>query len=163
MPKAPLHPCSYPGCNNLVEEGRCDLHKVTTDQTWQRDPQRQALYGRRWKKIRAAHLAGSPWCVRCLEDGIYTPATDVDHIVDHKGDPELFYTGALQSLCHKHHSEKTIAENPRGGVKKFCGRSGQRRRATDTKKVPNVGNSEFIGNSKLQNGIDHPVIGRKLA
>ena len=175
MPKAPLRPCSYPGCSNLVEAGRCDQHKVTPDQTWQRDPERQRLYGHRWKRIRAAHLAANPWCVRCLEDGIYTPATDVDHIVDHKGDVERFFKGKLQSLCHKHHSVKTANENTQGGVKKFHRGDRTARGASDAKNNPNVGNSEVTDESKIKGsllappirsvrvGIDRPVGGRKLA
>jgi 5-methylcytosine-specific restriction protein A len=38
-------------------------------------------------------------------------ATDVDHVVPHRGDIKLFMTGELQSLCHSCHSRKTIAEN----------------------------------------------------
>lgn len=183
MPKAPLHPCSYPGCNNLVEAGRCDQHKVTADQTWQRDAERQGLYGRRWKRIRAAHLAVNPWCVRCLEDGEYIPATDVDHIVDHKGDVELFYKGDLQSLCHKHHSEKTVTENAPGGVKNYHLGDRTAHGASDAKKVPNVGNSELsgpqvrqpgeqlrkpgeqtrqTGNQMRRPGVDNPIGGRKV-
>jgi 5-methylcytosine-specific restriction protein A len=163
VPNAPLRPCSYPGCSNLVEAGRCDQHKVTADQTWQRDPERQSLYGRRWRKIRAAHLAAEPWCVRCLEEGAYIPATDVDHIVDHKGDVESFYKGELQSLCHAHHSEKTATENTQGGVKKFELGGRTAHWASNAKNYPNVGNSELTGGSKLQAGIDRPVGGRKLA
>jgi len=43
------------------------------------------------------------------------PATDVDHIVPHKGNWELFLGGEnfenLAGLCHAHHSEKTAKEN----------------------------------------------------
>lgn len=38
--------------------------------------------------------------------------TDVDHIVPHRGDPELLYDEAnLQSLCHECHSKKTARED----------------------------------------------------
>ena len=183
MPISPLRPCSYPGCSNLVEAGRCEQHRVTADQTWQRDPERQSLYGRRWRKIRVVHLAANPWCVRCLEDGVYNPATDVDHKVDHKGDVELFYRGELQSLCHKHHSEKTAMENTLGGVKKIERGGRTAHGASDAKNNPNVGNSELsgpqvrqpgeqlrkpaeqtrqTGNQLKQTGIDNPIGGRKL-
>ena len=43
--------------------------------------------------------------------GLRTPATDVDHIRDHKGDWGLFTDREnLQSLCHSCHSRKTAAE-----------------------------------------------------
>lgn len=32
-----------------------------------------------------------PWCVRCKEKGRLVPATVVDHIKPHRGDPDLFW------------------------------------------------------------------------
>jgi len=40
------------------------------------------------------------------------PSTDVDHIIPHKGNWDLFTDlKNLQGLCHAHHAEKTAAEN----------------------------------------------------
>lgn len=44
------------------------------------------------------------------------PATDVDHVIAHRGNWDLFLGGDenysnLQGLCHAHHSEKTAQEN----------------------------------------------------
>jgi 5-methylcytosine-specific restriction protein A len=42
-------------------------------------------------------------------------ATDLDHIVPHKGDMVLFWSpGNWQSLCHACHSRKTMMED--GGM-----------------------------------------------
>lgn len=162
MPKAPLKPCAYPGCKELVVSGRCAEHRVSVDRTWKRDPDRQALYGRRWRRIRAAHLAENPWCVVCMAAGVYTPATEVDHVVDHKGNVESFYQGELQSLCKKHHSEKTVRENVPGGSKNYETGGRTARGANDAKKNPNVGNSELIGLSEGRFRSRLPLKGRRL-
>lgn len=47
----------------------------------------------------------------CLAQGQYVPATCADHIVPHRGDPDVFWFGALQSLCHPcHNSTKRFVE-----------------------------------------------------
>lgn len=49
-------------------------------------------------------------CEHCLQDGVATKATHVDHIKPHKGDPMLaFDEGNLQALCHSCHSIKTAS------------------------------------------------------
>jgi 5-methylcytosine-specific restriction enzyme A len=114
MPNSTLKPCAYPGCSNLVKRGYCDQH--TAPIQFNRDPERQALYGTRlWKRIRERQLAREPWCAECLKAGRYTPATDVDHIEAHKGNKEMFFRGPFQSLCHVCHTKKTNAEMGRGG------------------------------------------------
>ena len=40
----------------------------------------------------------------CLADGIVKPARVADHVVPHRGDQDLFWTGELQSLCFTHHN-----------------------------------------------------------
>lgn len=107
MPHSAMRPCSYPGCPTLVRSGRCAQHPYPDAH----DPESQKLYNtRRWKRIRARQLAKEPWCTACLEAGIFTVATECDHIVPHRGDPVKFYRGPLQSLCHYCHSRKTASE-----------------------------------------------------
>jgi 5-methylcytosine-specific restriction protein A len=109
MPTAAKRPCSYPGCHNLVKSGRCADHRQA--EVTYHNPDHQRLYGTaRWKRIRVAQLAKEPFCEECLRANIYTPATDVDHVKRHEGDPVLFFTGKLQSLCHACHSKKTAKE-----------------------------------------------------
>jgi 5-methylcytosine-specific restriction protein A len=120
MPNAPLKPCSYPGCSELVTSGRCAKHSTQVHQPYHRDPDRQHLYNtKRWRLRRARQLARQPWCEECQRHGLSVPATDVDHIEPHRGDPVKFATGQLQSLCHRCHSAKTKREviDPRGGEK----------------------------------------------
>jgi 5-methylcytosine-specific restriction enzyme A len=108
MPSRSLRPCSWPGgCTTLVHSGRCEKHAVKDAN---HIPERQRLYDRKWRRIRAAYLADHPWCERCLADGIYTAATDVHHLDRHAGDPEKFYNGQLESLCKPHHSAETAKE-----------------------------------------------------
>src|SRR3954454_5451540 len=57
-------------------------------------------YGkRRWKKRSARQLQQHPLCVMCLNKGLVIPARVADHIKKHNGDPQMFWLGALQSLC----------------------------------------------------------------
>lgn len=80
----------------------------------------QRGYGSRWQKARKAYLAQHPLCVHCEAEGRVTPATDLDHIVPHKGDMRLFWqTSNWQPLCKPHHSAKTAREDGgfgRGGA-----------------------------------------------
>jgi 5-methylcytosine-specific restriction protein A len=113
MPSKPLRPCAYPGCVTLVRHGSyCEKHKSKpTSQVFKRDKNRQSLYDTaRWKKLRQRQLALHPWCEHCLLAGVYTLATDVDHIERHFGDHAKFYEGKLQSLCHSCPAKKTRKE-----------------------------------------------------
>jgi 5-methylcytosine-specific restriction protein A len=111
MPNAMQRPCAYPGCDALVDKGYCAVHIQARVTEYVRDPRIQSLYNDpRWIKRRALQLAQEPWCIECLGQQIYTPATDADHIEPHHGDPIKFFTGALQSMCHSHHAMKTRLE-----------------------------------------------------
>lgn len=67
--------------------------------------QTQALYKSRWRRLRQAVLDKRPLCVMCLQDGRITPATVVDHIIPHRGNPALMWDEAnLQPLCATHHN-----------------------------------------------------------
>lgn len=61
--------------------------------------------------MRAEHLLAEPFCRECAKRGIRTRATEVDHVISHKGDWSKFTdTDNLQSLCHSCHSRKTLRE-----------------------------------------------------
>lgn len=109
MPKA-LQTCGHPGCSALVKSGLCPDH-ARAKQAMYRNPEWEKLYHTAaWMRIRARQLAAEPWCVECLAEGTYTPATQADHIEPHRGDRIKFYRGKLQSLCDSHHSVKTARE-----------------------------------------------------
>jgi len=59
---------------------------------------------KQWQRLRTVQLANHPWCAFCLAVGVQTKADTVDHITPHRGDANLFFRGALQSLCHACHS-----------------------------------------------------------
>jgi len=56
-----------------------------------------------WKALRNRQLSHNPLCAFCLEEGLTTAATIVDHVERHNGDREAFFNGDLQSLCKPHH------------------------------------------------------------
>ena len=59
----------------------------------------------RWRQARKQHLLENPLCVMCARQGRDTPASVVDHVIEHKGDPVLFWdTKNRQSLCPSCHS-----------------------------------------------------------
>lgn len=71
------------------------------------------------KDLRPRQLFLEPWCRECTKHGRRVRATDVDHIVDHKGDWDLFADEAnLESLCHSCHSKKTAADRLKTKPKK---------------------------------------------
>ena len=120
----PLRMCKAAGCMRLTAEGYCPEHKPTVERkasaSWHHlytNPR----YG--WKRRRDAQLAREPFCRECAKHGLRVEATDVDHVVPHRGDLRLFLYGDLQSLCHTCHSRKTVAEN----AEIFSGVSGRKR------------------------------------
>jgi 5-methylcytosine-specific restriction protein A len=71
-------------------------------------------YGRRWQKARAGYLARHPLCVDPYRDhGIrVVAATELDHIIPHKGDMTLFWdVSNWQALCKACHARKTATED----------------------------------------------------
>lgn len=112
MPTKPNIPCRHPGCPNLIPTGTkyCETHK-----TLHPEEQRSAAargYGSRWQRARKKYLAEHIFCVECMKEGTYVKATDVDHIIAHRGDKKLFWDESnWQALCHSHHSQKTNRED----------------------------------------------------
>lgn len=118
MPSGSRKLCAYPGCAALVgsSERYCEQHRRSdvkrrtydrTDTPWHR-----MYYTKAWRTLRKAHLIAEPFCRECRRAvGRIVPATDVDHIVPHRGNWSLFLDDSnLQSLCHTCHSRKTMAE-----------------------------------------------------
>lgn len=58
-----------------------------------------------WRKgIRPAQLAAEPLCRRCKAVGLTVLATEVNHVVPHRGDWQKFIAGPFESLCKPCHS-----------------------------------------------------------
>ena len=108
MPKSPRRPCRYPGCPNLCDHGvYCNDHSdYSADRL--RGSAAERGYDGKWRKARARFLREHPLCVKCREQGKLTPATVVDHIIPHRGDPVLFWDeNNWQPLCRDCHGVKT--------------------------------------------------------
>lgn len=59
----------------------------------------------RWQRRREEQFNRQPLCEMCLLSEEITAANTADHIRPHRGDPVLFWEGALQSLCAPCHSQ----------------------------------------------------------
>jgi 5-methylcytosine-specific restriction protein A len=108
-PAALLRPCSAPRCPNLVPGGRCQDHRRCLAASRRRDePGRKWYATARWAALRKRVLDEDPLCAWCQAKGYVRGATDVDHVVPHRGDPRLFWDRSnLQGLCAECHGEKT--------------------------------------------------------
>lgn len=74
----------------------------------QRDPTVKRLYGRRWQASSQGYLRAHPLCRECERLGVVEAATEVDHIVPHRGDRQRFWDAAnWQPLCTSCHARKT--------------------------------------------------------
>ncbi|MBO8169975.1 MAG: HNH endonuclease [Thermoanaerobacteraceae bacterium] len=123
MPRRPKKPCSYPGCPELVEAGQrfCNKHKKQEQKRYdqERGTAAQRGYNSRWRKARKMFLKKNPLCAECQKNGRITPATVVDHIRPHRGNPELFWDESnWQPLCKYHHDVKTAKQDGGFGNKR---------------------------------------------
>ena len=68
-------------------------------------------YTRKWAEAREHYLIENPLCAECTKHDIVEAASEVDHIIPHKGDMELFWDRKnWQGLCKPCHSKKTMKE-----------------------------------------------------
>src|SRR3972149_3150598 len=110
MPYTPSHPCTWPGCNILVQNSnRCERHRKQEKREIEdrRDSSSERGYDARWHKARTYYLAQHPLCFTCQIQGKIVAATVVDHIKPHKKDMALFWlTDNWQALCKACHDRK---------------------------------------------------------
>ena len=109
MPYTPKRPCRYPGCPNLCETGAyCEDHRKEWSPEILRGSSAARGYDAKWRAARKIFLGQNPLCAKCLERGMLTPATVVDHILPHRGDQQLFWDQSnWQPLCKGCHDLKT--------------------------------------------------------
>lgn len=102
--------CAEPGCNAIVEAGRCPAHARVGFRA--RGSRQARGYDNRWARRSRMFRAKYPLCgmrpgslrpvmSRCFETGRTALAVQVDHVIPHRGDPALFWDelGNWQSLC----------------------------------------------------------------
>lgn len=108
MPYKLRSPCRYPGCPNLCDKGcYCQEHQQFTADRRRGNASARGYDGA-WRTAREQYLRKNPLCVECLREGKLTPATVVDHVVPHRGDPKLFWDKTnWQALCSGCHNRKT--------------------------------------------------------
>ena len=112
MPNLPPKACSYPRCGAYsVKGGRCEEHK---HESWShtKSPTERG-YGNDWRVLRQQVLSRDNFlCQHCRTNGVYTPATDVDHIKPKfEGGTNAMIN--LQSLCKACHRAKSKQESAR--------------------------------------------------
>lgn len=67
-------------------------------------------YNYRWQQVRKDWLRKHPLCVTCQAKGLVTVATELDHIIPHRGDQNVFWDrNNWQGLCKPCHGAKTAA------------------------------------------------------
>ena len=111
MPYKPIMLCRHPGCAALVPAGQkyCEEHKPLHSK-----PAAERGYGYNWWKASKEFLVRHLMCMKCRDKGNLMKATVVDHIIPYRGDQKLFWDqNNWQSLCKKHHDQKTSREDAR--------------------------------------------------
>ena len=66
--------------------------------------------------MRRQQLRDHPLCAMCLKQGLTVLGTVVDHVLQHKGDTDIFFNGKLQTLCKPHHDSTKQRDEKRGYV-----------------------------------------------
>jgi len=102
-----------------VRPGKMGKRKDSIPQHMPRENAAARGYTYRWQKVSAGWLRSHPLCAHCEAAGRIKAASEVDHIVPHKGDMAIFWDNTnWQSLCHSCHSTKTATED--GGFGRAC-------------------------------------------
>lgn len=77
----------------------------------------RALYKTpQWQAIRVAVFADEPLCRRCHASGLVVPATVVNHVERHHGDPVKFFAGPFEPLCKPCHDGEVQREERRAAA-----------------------------------------------
>ena len=84
MPYKPKKPCAYPGCPELTDGRYCAKHQKLINKQYEkydRNPADRKRYQGEWRKIRDRYIHDHPLCEKCLEEGRFTRAEHVHHIL----------------------------------------------------------------------------------
>jgi 5-methylcytosine-specific restriction enzyme A len=106
MPRAAPRPCTEPRCKEFaVNRGKCKDHQPIN---WSRKAYR--MPGWAWSRLKPSILVRDGYlCQVCLKRGIYTEASEVDHVIPlaKGGSNDHSNLVAICGTCHEH---KTITE-----------------------------------------------------
>jgi 5-methylcytosine-specific restriction enzyme A len=118
MSLRPKSICCYAGCQRTIDKpAYCEAHQRIMDakEKNRKNNHRSEftkLYNWDWRKFRERYVKEHPLCIYCLKQDKLTPTQEVDHIVPHLGDKDLFWDEHnLQPLCKPCHSAKTARED----------------------------------------------------
>ena len=114
----PKQPCTWPGCGQLTDHGRCEQHRRQFEREQQRrdnDETREFYNSRPWRQCSKQHLQDEPLCRICQAEGRLEAAVMTDHIVPIKDGGDRRNSRNLQSLCASCHSRKSAGEGSRFG------------------------------------------------
>jgi 5-methylcytosine-specific restriction protein A len=104
--------CDTPGCLGYAIHGswHCALHQPVRDnreadkKRYQANPWRGLYSTKGWTVLKEWKKSNNPICEECGRAGVEV----IDHKIDHKGRPELFFERSnLRSLCKTCHDRKT--------------------------------------------------------
>jgi len=111
MPLLPSRSCKTIGCAGLAElNGFCSNCRANGKAKDPRDNARSRGYDERWRVYSRTYLSRHPRCADpfARHSSIIKQADVVDHIIPHRGNPQLFWDeNNHQSLCTNCHNFKT--------------------------------------------------------
>jgi len=112
MPRRMPRVCRTPACNGTTHRvycATCEQRRGRRGADEARPSAAKRGYGRAWRRLRAAKLARDPICEI---DGCDQPAVDVHHRVPVRVTGRVLVSlDELLSMCHSHHSQRTVEES----------------------------------------------------
>ncbi|MFA5385939.1 MAG: HNH endonuclease [Eubacteriales bacterium] len=107
MPQRLKRPCTYPGCPELTDGGRCEKHKKQEARRYdeQRGTRQERGYTEDWLKVRRLYLVRHSLCERCEDKGLVVAAEMVHHKQAIRQGGAALDGDNLMSVCRKCHDE----------------------------------------------------------
>jgi 5-methylcytosine-specific restriction enzyme A len=97
-----------------MAEGSREQNRQADAKRRELKPWRRWYHTARWHVMRDRQLGKISWCQPCKVEGRSRPATTANHKIPHRGDPELFWNGELESACDNCHNSFIQQAEARG-------------------------------------------------